>query len=216
MSFRRRNAGRRAAAICASRAGMIRGYGSTSRMLSETGIALLACDKPGGNRHPGQLPRRGSGQAPGGTRRTELCVGSLTARTKRADGFPPAPGLRPLRVPAASEAHAHAGAEVGAHQGVQKSLVKLGMGAAVDVDDIVGGQIAGDVPGCLQRPATPPALTSVKLSVGVSKVVSGLLVEPLHLAAHVERLAFAPRARRAGSAAGCAARRCHRANSAST
>lgn len=25
------------------------GYGSTSRMLSETGIALLSCDKPGGS-----------------------------------------------------------------------------------------------------------------------------------------------------------------------
>jgi short subunit dehydrogenase-like uncharacterized protein len=31
------------------------GYGSTSRMLSETGIALLACDKPGGIGTPGSF-----------------------------------------------------------------------------------------------------------------------------------------------------------------
>jgi short subunit dehydrogenase-like uncharacterized protein len=30
-----------------------RGYGSTCRMLSETGIALLSCDKPGGIGTPG-------------------------------------------------------------------------------------------------------------------------------------------------------------------
>ena len=31
------------------------GYGSTSRMISETGIALLSCDKPGGVGTPGSF-----------------------------------------------------------------------------------------------------------------------------------------------------------------